>query len=322
MVGSTGDAQATGQICLAVYMLDNDFNLFYNLTASTSKPGALTSALIARGPAGKAGQTLLEIVGAGATWTDVTPSLKGVGFQTTPAYYTLNIKGTWLKTSTLNVSDGKPVTNLIAAMMRYADTYYGQFATAAFKAGAARGQFQLVPIRSTPDGGANPKLVKVSDSRRAADGSRNGVVEAHLNGSNAGLAAATNSSGSLSLAVFHISILLCPLPSFSHPPPPLPILPSLSSSLILRIVAPPYAPAHPRPNVCPSLSLLVPPRPSLPLLAPPRPSLPLLAPPCLSLPLLVPPCPSSPLPCHPPPQQHHDQQRNDDILYSDAQRHK
>ncbi|CAI5938570.1 unnamed protein product [Closterium sp. NIES-65] len=134
-----------------------------------------------------------------------------------------------------------------------------------------------------------------------------GVVEAHLNGSNAGLAAATNSSGSLSLAVFHSSppppsfpqSLSFPYfsPQYLYSPLPSPLILSPSPAAphsTLTFFQSHTANCGPSIRTCPSsaqcLSLLVPPCPSSPLLASPCPSsssLPLLAPPCLSLPLLV-----------------------------------
>ncbi|CAI5511725.1 unnamed protein product [Closterium sp. Naga37s-1] len=150
VVGSAGDAQAAGQICVALYRLGNDYNLFYNLTSFTAKPGAPTSAVIARNSAGKAGPTVLELAGANATWTNVTrPPPRRPKVAPT---YIYNLKGTWLKANTLNATNGKTVSNLIIMMTLAVDTYYGQFATPDFAAGEARGQFTELTSQPTPAG--------------------------------------------------------------------------------------------------------------------------------------------------------------------------
>ncbi|CAI5477794.1 unnamed protein product [Closterium sp. Yama58-4] len=73
--------------------------------------------------------------------------------------------GTWLKASALStLSSGKTVKELVDAMMTAPRQYHGGFATAAFKAGAARGQFKKDPLPPAPagkEGDKNDTLVLV-----------------------------------------------------------------------------------------------------------------------------------------------------------------
>ncbi|CAI5517804.1 unnamed protein product [Closterium sp. Naga37s-1] len=291
--------------------LDGDYNVFYHSLVSSKNLGAPTSAYIGQGLAGKGGSKVLDVVGANATWQNITPAKA--------PFYSYTINGTWLKTSTLSASNGQTVRSVIDAIVLAPNSsYYAGITTRAFSKRAARGQI----IVKLPDAGPNNNN-GVADGGNKTTETLVGVVEARLNGSNAGLAAATNSSGSLSLAVFHLSSSPPFSPQYLYAPLPSPL--TLSPS-----PATPHSPltffqSHtancgPSIRTCPSsaqcLSLLVPPCPSLSLLVPPRPSLPLLAPPCLSLPLLVllaPPRPSlATLPLS------NTTTNNDDILYSDA----
>ncbi|CAI5496777.1 unnamed protein product [Closterium sp. Naga37s-1] len=152
VVGSTGDVNATGRICLAVFEFDGEFNVFYHALVSTSKPGAPTSAFVALGTAGKAGPIVLKIAGAKAKWTNKTrlpPPFLLIDKTNNPPppMYTYAFKGTWLNASRIpNASIGKSVKSVVNLLKSKTNSYYGGFSTASFTAGAARGQFKSEPL--------------------------------------------------------------------------------------------------------------------------------------------------------------------------------
>ncbi|CAI5496753.1 unnamed protein product [Closterium sp. Naga37s-1] len=212
VVGSTCDAQAAGQICMALYRLGDDYNLFYNLTSFTAKPGAPTSAVIARNSAGKAGATVLELAGANVTWQNVTrPPPRRPKVAPT---YTYNLKGTWLKANTLNATNGKTVSNLIVMMTLAVDTYYGQFATPDFAAGAVRGQLTELTSQPTPagqsetDGKSRPFRIACTlpkPAEAAALGNLIVVLGAPQNGSEmVGSKGDAKANGRICLAVYEL----------------------------------------------------------------------------------------------------------------------
>ncbi|CAI5488069.1 unnamed protein product [Closterium sp. Naga37s-1] len=152
VVGSTGDINATGRICLAVFEFDGEFNVFYHALVSTSEPGAPTSAFVALGTAGKAGPIVLKIAGAKAKWTNKTrlpPPFLSIDKTNNPPppMYTYAFKGTWLNASRIpNASIGKSVKSVVNLLKSKTNSYYGGFSTGSFTAGAARGQFKSEPL--------------------------------------------------------------------------------------------------------------------------------------------------------------------------------
>ncbi|GJP78974.1 hypothetical protein CLOP_g9231 [Closterium sp. NIES-67] len=226
VVGSTGDVNATGRICLAVFQLDGDYSIFYSVAVSTSDAGEPTAASIGQGAAGEAGTTVLDIVATGdsATWANLTRSPppppkkgkknKGAQPAPPPLKFTYGTNGTWLNASTLTTSGGQTYKELVDAIIAGPDGYYAGFATSAYEFGAARGQFKSEPLPPPPKGkkggdkkggdkkGGDKKGGKKDGEFDPALGTLVGVVGARLNGSNADLTADVNATGCVSLAIF------------------------------------------------------------------------------------------------------------------------
>ncbi|CAI5531981.1 unnamed protein product [Closterium sp. Naga37s-1] len=174
VVGATGDVNATGRACLAVFQQDGDYNVFYSVVASASDAGEPLGASISLGAAGEAGDASALLVEAGktVTWTNLTrpppPPPKGKKNKGTPPpppppKYTYATNGTWLTASTMATIGGQTLKVLVDAMLANPDGYYASFATTGYVSG---------------------------------------VVAARVNGSNADLSGDVNATGCIDLAVF------------------------------------------------------------------------------------------------------------------------
>ncbi|CAI5496750.1 unnamed protein product [Closterium sp. Naga37s-1] len=161
VVGATGDVNATGQICLALFLQDHDYNIFYSIAVSTSDPGKPSSVSIWRGAAGEAGTAVYNIVESGttATWANLThpppPPPKGKKNKGTPPppppqKWDVATNGTWLKASTVTTLGGQALRELVETIIEIPDGCYASFATAAYETAAARGQFKKEPLPPPP----------------------------------------------------------------------------------------------------------------------------------------------------------------------------
>ncbi|CAI5488562.1 unnamed protein product [Closterium sp. Naga37s-1] len=152
--GWTGDVNASGQVCLAVYGLNGDYNIFYSVVASKADAGEPTFAGIAK----DVGQERLVAVffsppGTDGPWEDLTSSptpnqsRKSLGdAPASPSTYTYALNGTWLKASTLTTFQGDTYKQLVDSIVAGPAGYCTGFGTAAFQAGAAMGQFQVQTV--------------------------------------------------------------------------------------------------------------------------------------------------------------------------------
>ncbi|CAI6009029.1 unnamed protein product [Closterium sp. NIES-65] len=228
VVGATGDVNATGRVCLAVFELDGDYNVLYSVVTSTSDDAEPFAASIYQGAAGEAGTAVHNTVAAGetATWANLTrpppPPPKGKKNKGTPPAppppkYTYATNGTWLKASTLSTIGGQTLKELVVSIISTPDGYYATFATTDYESGAARGQFQSDPLPPPPKGKKGGKDGgKDGGKKGGKDGGKNGggknggdsfgapiaVLEARVNGSDADLSGDVNATGCISLAVF------------------------------------------------------------------------------------------------------------------------
>ncbi|CAI5517813.1 unnamed protein product [Closterium sp. Naga37s-1] len=232
VVGATGDVNATGRVCLAVFELDGDYNVFYSVVTSTSDDAEPFAASIYQGAAGEAGTAVHNTVAAGetATWANLTrpppPPPKGKKNKGTPPAppppkYTYATNGTWLKASTLSTIGGQILKELVDSIISTPDGYYATFATTDYESGAARGQFQSDPLPPPPKGkkggkDGGKKGGKDGGKKGGKDGEKNGggknggdsfgapiaVLEARVNGSDADLSGDVNATGCISFAVF------------------------------------------------------------------------------------------------------------------------
>ncbi|CAI5945497.1 unnamed protein product [Closterium sp. NIES-64] len=143
--GWTGDVNASGQVCLAVY----------GVVATKADAGEPTFADIAK----DVGQERLAAVffsppGTDGPWEDLTnaplppnQSRKSLGdAPASPTTYTYALNGTWLKASTLITFQGDTYKQLVDSIVADPAGYCTGFGTAAFQAGAAMGQFQVQSI--------------------------------------------------------------------------------------------------------------------------------------------------------------------------------
>ncbi|CAI5481714.1 unnamed protein product [Closterium sp. Yama58-4] len=226
VVGSTGDVNATGRVCLAVFQLDGDYNVFFSVVVSTSDAGEPSASSIWQGAAGEAGTAVADIAEAGesATWANLTrppppppksKKNKGTPPPPPPPKYTYATNGTWLKASTLTTFGSQTLKELVDAVIATPDGYYASFVTAAYESGAARGQFTSDPLPPPPkdkkggkDGGKNGggKNGGGKNGGGKTDGDRFGTlvgaVAARVNGSNVDLHADVNATGCVDLAIF------------------------------------------------------------------------------------------------------------------------
>ncbi|CAI5496752.1 unnamed protein product [Closterium sp. Naga37s-1] len=248
---SSGDVNGTGRVCLAVFQLDSDYNVFYSVIVSSSDAREPFAASIYQGAAGEEGISVARFIEGGnsATWTNLTrppPPLhkgkknKGTPPALPPPKYIYATNGTWLKASTLTAYDGQTIKELVDAIIAKPDGYYAKFSTPSYESGAARGQFQSEPLPLPPppkedgkNGGKNGGGRNGGDKGGAA-GTLVGVVGAYLNGSNADLTADVNATGLISLAVFLLPLVpsLPTCPMANHPPltaPPCHCLPLLAT---------------------------------------------------------------------------------------------
>ncbi|CAI5488560.1 unnamed protein product [Closterium sp. Naga37s-1] len=154
--GFAGDVNASGQACLGVYELDGDYNIVYNIVASTPEAGEPAFAGIAK----DVGQertvaAFYSPPGIDGPWVNLTRSppstanqgRKGLGEAPAfPSTYTYALNGTWLKASTLTTFQGQTYKQLVDLIVAGPDGYCTGFGTAAFQAGAAMGLFQVQPV--------------------------------------------------------------------------------------------------------------------------------------------------------------------------------
>ncbi|CAI5475036.1 unnamed protein product [Closterium sp. Yama58-4] len=229
VVGATGDANATGRVCLAVFEKDGDYNVFYSVVTSTSDADEPYAASIYQGAAGEAGTAVHNTVAAGetATWANLTrppppppksKKNKGTPPPPPPPKYTYGTNATWLTASTVSTIGGQTLKELVDAIIANPDGYFASFATLAFESGAARGQFQSDPLPPPPKG---KKGGKDGGKKGGKDGGKNGggkngggktdgdrfgtlvgAVAARVNGSNVDLQADVNATGCVDLAIF------------------------------------------------------------------------------------------------------------------------
>ncbi|CAI5531987.1 unnamed protein product [Closterium sp. Naga37s-1] len=182
VVGATGNFNATGRACLAVFQLDGDYNVFYSVVASASDAGEPLGASISLGAAGEAGDASALLVEAGktVTWTNLTrpppPPPKGKKNKGTPPpppppKYTYATNGTWLTASTMATIGGQTLKVLVDAMLANPDGYYASFATTGYDSGAARGQFKSDPLPPPPK---DKKGGKDGGKKGGKDGGKNG----------------------------------------------------------------------------------------------------------------------------------------------------
>ncbi|CAI5475035.1 unnamed protein product [Closterium sp. Yama58-4] len=192
VVGATGDANATGRVCLPVFKKDGDYNVFYSVVTSTSDADEPYAASIYQGAAGEAGTAVHNTVAAGetATWANLTrpppPPPKSKKNKGTPP-------------------PPPPPKELVDAIIANPDGYYASFATLAFESGAARGQFQSDPLPPPPKGKKGGKDGgKKGGGKTGGDrfGTLVGAVAARVNGSNVDLQADVNATGCVDLAIF------------------------------------------------------------------------------------------------------------------------
>ncbi|CAI7784255.1 unnamed protein product [Closterium sp. NIES-54] len=233
VVGPQGDANATGRVCLAVFQLGGDYNVFYSVVTSTSDEAEPFGATIYQGAAGEAGET--------ATWANLTrpppPPPKGKKNKGTPPpppppKYTYGTNATWLKASTVSTIGGHTLKELVDAIIAKPDAYYVTFGTTDYESGAARGQFQSDPLPPPPkdkkdgkDGGKNGGGKNGEKNGGGKDGGKNGggkdggkngggknggdkfgtfagAAAARVNGSNADLSGDVNATGFIDLVAF------------------------------------------------------------------------------------------------------------------------
>ncbi|CAI7792650.1 unnamed protein product [Closterium sp. NIES-53] len=224
VVGATGDVNATGRICLAVFKLDGDYNVFYSVVTSTADDGEPFGATISIGAAGEGGDAAALLVQAGetTTWANLTrpppPPPKGKKNKGTPPpppppKYTYASHGTWLTASTMATIGGQTLKALVDAMLANPDGYYASFATTGYDSGAARGQFQSDPLPPPPK---DKQGGKDGGKKGGKDGGKNGggknggdqfgtlvgVIAARVNGSNVDLQGDVNATGCVDLVVF------------------------------------------------------------------------------------------------------------------------
>ncbi|CAI5974509.1 unnamed protein product [Closterium sp. NIES-64] len=216
MLGATGDVNATGRVCLAVFELDGDYNVFYSVVTSASDEAEPYAPSIYQGAAGEAGTAVHNTVAAGetATWVNLTrpppPPPKGKKNKGTPPAppppkYTYATNGTWLKASTLSTIGGQTLKELVDAIIATPDGYYATFATTDFESGAARGQFQSDPLPPPPKGKKSGKDGgKKGGGKTDGDrfGTLVGAVAARVNGSSVDLQADVNAMGCVDLVIF------------------------------------------------------------------------------------------------------------------------
>ncbi|CAI5947237.1 unnamed protein product, partial [Closterium sp. NIES-65] len=216
MLGATGDVNATGRVCLAVFELDGDYNVFYSVVTSASDEAEPYAPSIYQGAAGEAGTAVHNTVAAGetATWVNLTrpppPPPKGKKNKGTPPAppppkYTYATNGTWLKASTLSTIGGQTLKELVDAIIATPDGYYATFATTDFESGAARGQFQSDPLPPPPKGKKSGKDGgKKGGGKTDGDrfGTLVGAVAARVNGSSVDLQADVNATGCVDLVIF------------------------------------------------------------------------------------------------------------------------
>ncbi|CAI5531978.1 unnamed protein product, partial [Closterium sp. Naga37s-1] len=192
VVGPQGDANATERVCLAVFQLDDDYNVFYSVITSTSDEAEPFGATIYQGAAGEAGTAVHNTVVAGetATWANLTrpppPPPKGKKNKGTPPpppppKYTYGTNATWLKASTVSTIGGHTLKELVDAIIAKPDAYYVTFGTTDYESGAARGQFQSDPLPPPPkdkkdrkDGGKNGGGKNGGKNGGGKDGGKNG----------------------------------------------------------------------------------------------------------------------------------------------------
>ncbi|CAI5511731.1 unnamed protein product, partial [Closterium sp. Naga37s-1] len=156
--GPTGDVKPTGLICLAVFELDGDYNVFYSIAVSTSDAGEPSAVSIYQGAAaGDPGTLVHRIVELenGATWTNLTrpppPPPKGKKNKGAPARpYTYATNGTWLKSSTLATIGGQTLKELVDAIIAKPDGYYTTFSSDTIESTTVRGQFKSDPVPPPP----------------------------------------------------------------------------------------------------------------------------------------------------------------------------
>ncbi|CAI5476899.1 unnamed protein product [Closterium sp. Yama58-4] len=150
----TGQVGASGQVCLAVYESNGDYNIFYSVLASSPTAGEPTFAGIAK----DVGQERIVAVffsppGTDGPWVDLTTtsslpqSRKSLGdASASPTTYTYALNGTWLQASTLTTFQGDTYKQLVDSIVAGPEGYCTGFGTTAVMGGAAMGQFQIQPV--------------------------------------------------------------------------------------------------------------------------------------------------------------------------------